>query len=223
MEQVNIIDSKYLTFVDHTKNHHKFYRLTRLSNGKWMQQNGRIDTIGASRLYSLVSYNETFNRKLDKGYVLSDDPCPHHIEEGLKKLGYTIENTPPWQTIENTPWPWQTPILIPTPITPIATVLSDSDIATPIATVLPDSDIGRLCYCGSGKKFRQCHGKVNKIVKKIDKLLKVMSSTKGEKKILAEAGAVLRIREQVLNEHKFSEQDIIFLNNLGHKYMKNEV
>lgn len=93
MIEVKILETKYLEFVEPSNNHYKFYRLTLLDNGKWLQQNGRIDTFGAKRVFSEYNdkngYDAKFTEKLNQGYEIENDPNPHHIEQGLNHFGFT--------------------------------------------------------------------------------------------------------------------------------------
>ena len=88
-QNVIITETKYLELIDHTKNQNKFYRMTKLNNGKWLQQNGRIGTEGAKRLYDNSTYDKNFLEKLDKGYKGVHDHYFHHIDGALQYFGFT--------------------------------------------------------------------------------------------------------------------------------------
>jgi len=67
--------------------------MTRLDNGQWLQQNGRIGQEGAKRLFSDSTYDDKLWEKRNKGYEEKNDPYPHHVEFGLNHFGLTSKGS----------------------------------------------------------------------------------------------------------------------------------
>lgn len=100
MEKVKIVRQKYLELIDHSNNHFKFYRMTELDNGKWVQQNGRIGNVGTARVFSNSIWYDKLNEKLSKGYVEKNDTYINHVNEGLAKHGFILDDGGSEQPVE---------------------------------------------------------------------------------------------------------------------------
>jgi len=94
MIQVKITESVYLELIDSSKNQYKFYRLTKLDNGKWLRQNGRIGTAGASEIYAINNstngFSTKYNEKINKNYEHATEEFASFIEPALNKFGFQI-------------------------------------------------------------------------------------------------------------------------------------
>ncbi len=97
MISVNKTEKIYLECIDPDENHFKFYRMTKLDNGKWLSQNGRIGKEGTKRLFHINhdknGWDVKYDEKITKGYRKAQDHHPHFAELALNHFGMTSLDT----------------------------------------------------------------------------------------------------------------------------------